>query len=606
MYFFGIFLYITLPIYFYSLETGRNFVNQCYELAPEITTLIGVAFVYPMFVFLFSVIMRNKAFATRSYFKGQVVLSSSMAVSLGLIGTFIGLAQMVAGIAAGMGAEGDFATKMASLLTAIAAAMDAMSLAFLTSILGVAGSVIVLLAGNYLESFFPLESNSGGGGRSGGSNDEEGSDFDTRIGEGFKGVRDAVQNTLDLVSDKEKMWSDLFILLEKSTGSVIVDQLNATLVQNNEMMSKMMETMQGLRLDQATHFENNRQALNQHTNQVEQVFSSHANQVEQVFGSHTNQMQQGFERMVVQTQSMGTAIDLLRGDNKQNTEQVMQIIDKNIAELSAVSGILHDLRKALALPLEESLKNAIRNDGFYLMFQPRKNGSGQVVGAESFFRWEDPVRGLIPNDDLFKIAKEHNLVVDVDRWVLKAAVQQLSDWIDQGIWTEQQTLSVNVSSEHILDPRFISYMAELLDTYNVPAACLAVEVTENIIMANPNEARDKIRQVKALGVKTYIDDFGTGFSSLITLKTLKIDMLKIDREIIKGLPSEESTAVVRSILNIAQELNIEITAEGVESEAQMDVLVQEGCDFFQGYYIGKPEKVVLRVIEAPVADVIEA
>ena len=171
MYFFGIFLYITLPVYFYSLETGRGFVNQCYELAPEITTLIGVAFVYPILVFLFSVIMRKKVFATRSYFKGQVVLASSMAVSLGLIGTFIGLAQMVAGIAAGMGADGDFATKMASLLTAIAAAMDAMSLAFLTSILGVAASVIILLSGNYLESFFPLEASGGrgGAGDSGGS-----------------------------------------------------------------------------------------------------------------------------------------------------------------------------------------------------------------------------------------------------------------------------------------------------------------------------------------------------------------------------------------------------------------------------------------------------
>lgn len=592
MYFFGLFLYIALPAYFYSLETGRNFVHQCYALAPEVTALIGVAFVYPVLVFLFSVIMRKKAFATRSYFKSQIILASSMAVSLGLIGTFIGLAQMVAGIAAGMGAEGDFATKMASLLTAIAAAMDAMSLAFLTSILGVAASVIVLLAGNYLESFFPLEITNNANKANGAQADEADSDYDTKLGEGFKGVRDAVQQTLDLVNDKEKMWADLFLLLEKNTGSVIVDQLNHTLNQNNDIMRQMMDTMQAIRVDQAAHFEGNRQAYSLHTNQVQQVFSTHTNQVQQALGSHTTQMQQGFERMITQTQSMGTALDLLRVDGRENSERVVQIIDKNLSELSEVAKILHDLRLALALPLEESLKSAIRGDGFYLIFQPQKNKDGALVGAEAFLRWEDSVRGLIPSNDLFQIAKEHNLLIDVDRWVMKSAVKQLSEWIAEGSWSDQQVLSINVSSEHLLDPRFISYLEDLLADYKVPAHCIAVEVTENVIMANPNEARDKIRQIKALGVKTFIDDFGTGYSSLMSLKTLKIDMLKVDRDIIKDLPSAESLSVLRSIVNMAQELGIELAAEGIETQEQMNVLAEEGCYTFQGYFIGKPERLL--------------
>jgi EAL domain-containing protein (putative c-di-GMP-specific phosphodiesterase class I) len=302
-------------------------------------------------------------------------------------------------------------------------------------------------------------------------------------------------------------------------------------------------------------------------------------------------MLHGFETMVNSVKGMGQAMDSMSEVNTRTSLLTLNVIEKSSQELTVISTILHDLRLALALPIDESLKKAIKNDELYLIYQPQKDNYGKLVGAECFLRWEDPVRGMISNADLFEVAKEANLLIAVDKWVMQAAVKQLSDWLKQGIWQHDMRLSINVSSDHFLHAGFISFLEDLLTNNAVPASCFALEITENIIMANPDECRDKIRQVKALGVNMFIDDFGTGYSSLMSLKTLKIDLLKIDRDIVKNLVSgEESTSVLKTIINLAKELNIKVAAEGIESQEEMKLLMSEGCSLFQGYLIGRPIK----------------
>jgi EAL domain-containing protein (putative c-di-GMP-specific phosphodiesterase class I) len=558
MHFFGLILYIGIPALFWNMEAGRSFIVQSYQLAQEITILIGASFVYPLLVFILAYIFRGRAFSNAAYFKSQVHLGSTLAVSLGLVGTFIGLAEMVAGIASSMGAEGDFATKMASLLAAIGHAMDSMSLAFITSTLGVGSSMLILLASNFLESFFAGQVKSE-------SESETNSAASTA---NFDALMPVFENMNEMLENIKGVQQSQDRLIEESKQ--LISQQNSQMVQGFDLMStRIMQAMQQIKEDQNRAFEQNHQTLVQ----------------------HSSQMLHGFETMVNSVKGMGQAMDSMSEVNTRTSLLTLNVIEKSSQELTAISTILHDLRLALALPVDESLKKAIKNDELYLIYQPQKDNYGKLVGAECFLRWEDPVRGMISNADLFEVAKEANLLIAVDKWVMQAAVKQLSDWLKQGIWQHDMRLSINVSSDHFLHAGFISFLEDLLTNNAVPASCFALEITENIIMANPDECRDKIRQVKALGVNMFIDDFGTGYSSLMSLKTLKIDLLKIDRDIVKNLVSdEESTSVLKTIINLAKELNIKVAAEGIESQEEMKLLMSEGCSLFQGYLIGRPIK----------------
>lgn len=564
MHFLGLFLYIGIPAVAWNTHVGREFILRTFELSPGIAAAIAAFMAYPLIVFFLAYIFRTRQFSNLIYFRHQVELGAVIVVSLGLMGTFIGLAEMVAGIASGMAVQGDFAVKMAGLLKAIGEAMDAMALAFLTSLFGVAASVHIKLASNFLESFFIYK-------------EQAEKDIDTDDVKVLNEVGLTRLSSSKLAHEEVTPVLIESIQMLKQTQERFVEESRQALAhQNNQMLqgfdlmtTRIIQAMQQIKEDQNRAFEQNHQTLVQ----------------------HSSQMMQGFETMASSVKGMGLAIDSLSEVNTRTSLLTLNVIEKSAQELATVSSILHDLRLALALPIDESLKKAIKSDELYLIYQPQKDRYGNLVGAECFLRWEDPVRGMVSNADLFEVAREANLLIAVDKWVMQAAIKQLSTWLQQGVWRSDMRLSINVSSEHFLHSGFISFLEDLLNNNKVPSSCFALEITENIIMANPDECRDKIRQVKALGVNMFIDDFGTGYSSLMSLKTLKIDLLKIDRDIVKNLMSgEESKSVLKTIINLAKELNINVAAEGIESQDEMNLLLNEGCSLFQGYLIGRPIK----------------
>jgi EAL domain-containing protein (putative c-di-GMP-specific phosphodiesterase class I) len=571
MHLIGLLFYIGVPIFAYYVDAAREFIVTSFNLSPEITVLIGIAYVYPLTVFLMSVVFNNKGFANINYFRSQVTLSSTLAVSFGLIGTFIGLSQMIAGIAAGMGAYGDFTTKMTSLLGAISVALDSMSLAFLTSILGVGASVSILFSSNYLASFYREfdqgpAAQGGGGGYVGG---------EIVVNEGLSSSMDNVKQyldqTMELVSDKEKMWSDLYLLLENGSRSEVVGSLNRTLVKNTETIDGMREELQALRNAHLEAQQANSQSLAGLSQQVASSLDDAAAQVGQM------------------TSAIGSMATL----SERNTDQLGQTIMQTSEQLKSVADILQDIRIQMAIPLEEALKSALRTgEGLDLVFQPQVNQHGQLAGAEVFVRWTEAVRGLIPNSVLFEVAEESSQLVSLDKMVLKQATAQVKAWQQAGHWQSDYFLSINISHKSLVDPSLLGFTESLIEEHDLKAEQFVFEVTENTIMSHPEEARDKMRQISRMGVRVFIDDFGTGYSSLMNLKNFQIDRLKIDKDIVQDALeySEQSESIIRSIMNIATELNIEVSAEGIETQDQLDKLVDAGCSLFQGYYLGRPEE----------------
>lgn len=576
MYIIGLLFYIGIPIFAYYLESAREFIVTSFNLSPEITVLIGIAYIYPLSVFLMSVVFKSKGFANITYFRSQVTLSSTLAVSFGLIGTFIGLSQMISGIAAGMGADGDFTSKMASLLGAISVALDSMSLAFLTSILGVGASVAILFSSNYLASFFreneqlknsdKLVSNS------------KVTEFDpsTEQAASMESLKAHLEKTYELASDKEKVWSDLYLLLENNTGKELVDNINKTMTTNTEAMVALKDEMNSLSYAQAQQA----QAIEDQSQATQSSLQNMASYVAESMDNNNNAMAE-----------MRHAIMLMAETTRQSNESLRSTIDETTTQLTAVASILHDLRIQMAIPLEESLANTLRDNAIDLVYQVKKTLSGGVAGAEVYVRWTDPVRGLIPNSVLFDVAEKHDMLVQLDRCVMDNTFKQVSTWHKEGKWQEDQVMSINISHKSLVDPGFLNQVENLLEDNELKPTYFAFEITENTIMNYPEESRDKIRQIARLGIQVFIDDFGTGYSSLMNLKQFRINQLKIDKEIVQDSLeySDQRESVIRSIMNIAKELNIEVSAEGIETQEQMDLLSSVGCTLFQGYFLGRPE-----------------
>ncbi|WP_161569647.1 EAL domain-containing protein [Veronia nyctiphanis] len=570
------------------VDTTRSFVMQSLELSPEITILIIIAFAYPLILF-FAVmayhLTDNRRFSLE-YYKGQVNLCSSLCVSFGLIGTFVGLALMIEGIASGMGVEGDFSTKMASLLGAISSAMDAMSLAFLTSILGVSASVAILFSTNFFSSYFLTH---------GPSNEKEGYRATAAGGSGSSTtnivvnkdseesiivIKDALRESLEMISSKEKVWSDLFLLMQKSSGSTVVDQLNKILYRNNQLVELMSEQIKQMRQEQSTGLEGIQVSMKKNADQLSDDFTQVSTALDTVSSSVEK-----MNEVVAESQNMTSAVI------EKTSNQMTEVINRNLRELSKVAEILGDIRLAVAVPIEDALKDALRQNVFTLMFQPVFHGNGEVKGAETFLRWEDPVRGSVLTRDLLDAAREADLLNDVDRWVMVNAIRQLSKWYFDGKWQDSWQLSINCSSERLLFPLFMAELTSELEKAKIPPKLLAFEITEQTIMDNPEAVNDKMMQLHRLGVSVYLDNFGTGFTSLGNLRNMDIDRVKVSRTITDGMTQDLSgvTSIIRSIMVIANEMDLSVSAEGIETKEQMELLKREGCSMFQGYYFGRPK-----------------
>jgi len=238
--------------------------------------------------------------------------------------------------------------------------------------------------------------------------------------------------------------------------------------------------------------------------------------------------------------------------------------------------------------MKTCLRQAIDEEEFFIHYQPQINScSGKLVGLEVLVRWQHPSKGPLTPDNFIPLAEDTGMIVEIDRWVMRTAMQQVSTWYKEGL--QPGVLGLNLSVKQLESSDFIEVLKESLERYDFKAEWLELEITEGQMMTKPDEVISKLHEINTLGIGISIDDFGTGYSSLSLLKRLPINRLKIDQSFIHDIPNdEEDVAIVQAIIALANSLNLELVAEGVETMEQKEFLVQNGCINMQGYYFSQP------------------
>jgi diguanylate cyclase (GGDEF)-like protein/PAS domain S-box-containing protein len=237
-----------------------------------------------------------------------------------------------------------------------------------------------------------------------------------------------------------------------------------------------------------------------------------------------------------------------------------------------------------ALVLEGQLAQAVARGEFVLHYQPQlRAGDGVVVGAEALLRWRHPQRGLVGPDEFIAVAEQRRLILPIGQWVMREAAREARRWRDAG---HPVPIAVNLSTPQFRAIGFVDQVAQVLREEEVDGASIELELTERMLMDDVPEVTQTLVALKTLGIRIAVDDFGTGYSSLGHLKDLPIDKVKIDRSFVAGLPGERgSMGIVRAVVAMGRSLDLTVIAEGVETAAQRDFLVQVGCDELQGDFI---------------------
>ncbi|HYB01386.1 MAG TPA: EAL domain-containing protein [Ktedonobacteraceae bacterium] len=241
------------------------------------------------------------------------------------------------------------------------------------------------------------------------------------------------------------------------------------------------------------------------------------------------------------------------------------------------------------LTLMSELRQAITDDKLLIHYQPKVSFSlGKVVGVEALVRWSHPMHGLIPPEDFIPLAERTGLIGPLTRWVLDKAVRQCRDWEQDGL---HMNIAVNLSTHTLYDPKLLTTVSNLFQHYKVTPDQLTLEITESMLMEEPEKAQVVLADLRAMGVSIAIDDFGTGYSSLAYLKRLPIDEVKIDKVFVRGLGIDADpadAAIVEAVVAMARPLQCKVVAEGVESVEAWVFLQELGCDLAQGYYCSRP------------------
>ena len=246
-----------------------------------------------------------------------------------------------------------------------------------------------------------------------------------------------------------------------------------------------------------------------------------------------------------------------------------------------------DKHTPLRLTLMSELRHAIERDGLELFYQAKVDlGTQKICGAEALIRWRHPVHGFVSPDEFIPMAERTRMITQLTHWVLKQAFKQCADWHKQGLDIK---ISVNLSAKDLHDPELPDFIAGATLSAGIKPEWIILEITEGAVMSDPESALEIINRLHHLGYQFSIDDFGTGYSSLAYLKKMPLTELKIDKSFVMDIMNNENDAViVRATINLAHNLGLQVTAEGVESQEIMDRLKKKGCDIVQGYFLNKP------------------
>ncbi len=246
------------------------------------------------------------------------------------------------------------------------------------------------------------------------------------------------------------------------------------------------------------------------------------------------------------------------------------------------------VQAAQLFALESDLRLAVERDEWVLHYQPKIDlASGHMRGVEALIRWQHPERGLLPPGEFIPMAEDSGLIVPLGRWVLQAACRQLRAWRNAGF--EVPRCAVNLSARQFGCESLLDDVLESLSAAGLEAKLLEVEITESVLMADPDRANRILQRLHAHGVHISIDDFGTGYSSLAYLKRFPAQTLKIDRSFVRGLPDDRDDATItQAVIALSHSLGLQVVAEGVETNEQLDFLRRLGCDQVQGYLIDRP------------------
>jgi len=242
------------------------------------------------------------------------------------------------------------------------------------------------------------------------------------------------------------------------------------------------------------------------------------------------------------------------------------------------------------LTLDTRLRQALERDELLLHYQPIVElGSRRIVGVEALLRWNDPDRGMVMPGAFISAAEDTGLIVPLGEWVLEAGCAQLRDWQKRGM-ADGMTLAVNVSTRQFEGRRLVKSVEQSLLRTGLAPEFLELEITENVMLIMNDEVRSSLDSLRGMGVRLSLDDFGTGYSSLSYLKQLPFHTLKIDQSFVSKIPGQAGdTQIVTTILALAKGLELEVVAEGIETQVQYDFLREHGCEFGQGYLMSRPQ-----------------
>ncbi|MGB0897928.1 MAG: putative bifunctional diguanylate cyclase/phosphodiesterase, partial [Psychrobium sp.] len=264
-----------------------------------------------------------------------------------------------------------------------------------------------------------------------------------------------------------------------------------------------------------------------------------------------------------------------------------------------------EMQKKAQTRLKQSkeLHDALSNKELFLLYQPQVDKDGKFIGMEALLRWHHPINGIVDPSNFIALAEEIGIIDKLGRYIMHMACQQCNDLVSSFYPNNKLKVAINISPSHFLQDDFVEQVQRITENYSMQNMQLVLEITEEVTIGDIDDVIKKMNQLRRLHVHFSLDDFGTGYSSLTYLKQLPIDTVKIDKSFIQELhENKDDASIVEAILTMTRALEIDVIAEGIENQSQYKFLSDLHCQYYQGYYFGKPENVAALIENGDLID----